>query len=205
MTKLVISLLLLVGLTVTGHAQEFPAPGSSDTIILQSGDILQIRIWREPDLSGDFMIDETGKVTLPLLGSRHAAGVSIGELRDSLLSSYSQELRNPSIVIVPLRRVYVLGDVNSPGLKTVDPTVSLAGVVALAGGANPQGDLRKIRVIRDGVVLYPEISPDASLSDIDLRSGDQVHVGRRSWFDRNSTFVVSALLSITSIAISLVQ
>lgn len=205
MSKVLALLVLLLARPLSGEAQEAIPGGDPEATVLRAGDILQIRIWREPDLSGDFLVDETGTVTFPMLGDRGVAGVPIGELRDSLLTAYGRELRNPSIVIIPLRRVYVLGEVNAPGLKPVDPTVSLAGVVALAGGANPQGDLKKIRIIRNGVVLLDAISAEASLSDIDIRSGDQIFVGRRSWFDRNSTFVVSALLSITSIAISLVR
>lgn len=205
MPRILILLAAVLLSASNAHAQEAPIAGNPDQMVLRAGDLLQVRIWREPDLSGDIFVDETGVATFPMLGERHVAGVPFGELRDSLLSDYARELRNPSIVIVPLRRVYVLGEVNVPGLKSVDPTVSLAGVVALAGGANPQGDLRKIRIIRDGLVLFDEIAADRALSEIDLRSGDQIFVGRRSWFDRNSTFVVSALLSITSIAISLVR
>ena len=169
------------------------------------GDVLQVRIWREPDLSGDFVIDENGSVVIPLIGEQKVAGIPVDEVREAMFHSYNLELRNPSITITPLRRVFVLGEVNVPGLKVVDPTVSLAGVVALAGGANPQGDLRKISVVRDGVVILNEIPVASGLAEIDVRSGDQVIIGRRGWFDRNSTFVVSAVLSVTSILISLVR
>ena len=49
-----------------------------------------------------------------------------------------------------MRRVQVLGEVTKPGVYLADPTVSLAGLVALAGGATPGGDLHRIRVVRAG-------------------------------------------------------
>jgi protein involved in polysaccharide export with SLBB domain len=172
---------------------------------LMPGDALQITVWREADLSGEFIVAEDGTVTLPLLGRRTVAGVSLTDLQSQLLTAYGEQLRNPSVVITPLRRVYVLGEVHRPGLQSVDPTVSLAGVIALAGGANAQGDLRRIRIVRDGEVIAQRMGATQALSTIDVRSGDQIFVERRSWFDRNSTFVVSALLSGASIVIALMR
>jgi protein involved in polysaccharide export with SLBB domain len=101
--------------------------------------------------------------------------------------------------------VNVLGEVQKPGLYPVDPTVSLAGAVAMAGGTTALGDLHHIRVLREGQVLAAKVAYTRSLQDMDIRSGDQIFVERRGWFDRNSTFVVSALLSLTSIVIALVR
>ena len=172
---------------------------------LQPGDVVSIEVWREEDLTGEFLVDEKGDVVLPLLGVRHVAGMPVTQLRDSLIAEYRRELRNPSIIITPLRRVYVLGEVNEPGLYTVDPTISLAGAIAKAGGANGQGDLGNIKVVRAGGQVREGLRVDSPLADANILSGDQIFVGRRSWFDRNSTFIVSALLSVTSIIISLAR
>jgi len=181
------------------------AQASPQQTLLQPGDLLKIEIWREEDLSGEYLINENGVVTLPLLGDRVAVGHSLATLRDSLIAAYRVELRNPSISITALRRVYVLGEVNTPGLHAVDPTVSLAGAIALAGGANQNGDLRRIRVIRDNQVVLEGVAAETALSAVDVRSGDQIFVNRRGWFDRNSTFLVSAVLGFTSIVISLIR
>jgi hypothetical protein len=60
-------------------------------------------------------------------------------------------------------------------------------------------------VIRDSEVIIDGVAPTDGLSQLDIRSGDQILVARRSWFDRNSTFFVSALLSVTSIVITLLR
>src|SRR5690606_38143674 len=118
------------------------------------------------------------------LGPQQVGGVSADVVKERLLAGYRNELRNPSIVITPLRRVYVLGEVNEPGLQLVDPTMSLAGAIALAGGANPNGDLRNIRVVRQGRVVLDKIPAERGLALVDVRSGDEIFVGRRGWFDR---------------------
>lgn len=180
-----------------------PATGGPPT--LQPGDILRIQIWRETDLSGEFTINETGSVVLPLLGPQLVTTVPIAELRNHLISQYREELRNPSISITPLRRVYVLGEVNNPGLQKVDPTISLAGVIAIAGGATSTGNVRRIRIIRGGQVVQERVRSETMLDQVGIRSGDQVIVMSRPWLERNTTVVVSMLLSATSIAVSLLR
>ncbi|MGH7459188.1 MAG: polysaccharide biosynthesis/export family protein [Longimicrobiaceae bacterium] len=197
-------LVLLASLGALSPESGVAQSPSSGEVILRPGDVVKVTIWREEDLSGDFPVNQSGTVTLPLLGEVNAVDRDFSDLRDELLGEYAKQLRNPSITIVPLRRIHVLGEVNEPGLYTVDPTVSLAGAVAVAGGANPSGNLRNIQIIRDGQVIQEGLSSTATLAGIDVRSGDQVIVGRRSWFDRNSTFIVSALLSLTGIISSII-
>jgi polysaccharide export outer membrane protein len=172
---------------------------------LAPGDVIRVAVWREPDLSGEFLVNENGVVTFPLLGEINVLEIPISQLRDRLIQRYSVDLRNPSITVTPLRRIYVLGEVTKPGLYTVDPTISLAGAVALAGGATPSGDLERLRVIRNGVVIVDRAAAQSSLSVVNMRSDDQVFVDRRGWFDRNSTFAASALLSIVTVTITLLH
>ena len=60
-----------------------------------------------------------------------------------------------------------------------------------------------MKVIRDGAVVLDGIPVESRLAQVDVRSGDQIFVGRRGWMDRNSTFIVSAVLSLTSIFVTL--
>lgn len=200
--------LALFSPTVGGAQEPDPDPGDRtmlDDVVLRPGDVLEVLIWREEDLSGEFVVDRDGVVTLPLLGRREVTGEPWRSVHDGLLEAYGRELRNPSVIVTPLRRVYVLGHVNTPGLYPVDPTVSLAGVIAMAGGADQEGDLTKVQVIREGEVLIDEVSVASALESVDVQSGDQIFVGRRSWFERNSTFLVSATLSVASILITLLR
>lgn len=169
---------------------------------LAPGDVIRIAIWREPDLSGEFLVDEQGVVTLPLLGKRSVLNVPVAALRERLLADYAVQLRNPSVTITPLRRIYVLGEVTKPGLYTVDPTISLAGAVALAGGATPNGNLNRLRVMRNGQVVLRRVAAGSTLGAVDIRSEDQVFVDRRAWLDRNSTFAASAVLSAATVILT---
>lgn len=178
---------------------------SDETLTLQPGDLVRIEIWREEDLSGEFPVNERGILTLPLLGEKDVRGVPLGDLRDQLIAEYRVQLRNLSIVITPLRHVHVLGQVNQPGLYMIDPTMSVAGAVALAGGASSQGDLRRLEIARDGEVIQDGVPAEATLAQIDVRSGDQIFVERRGWFERNQNFLISTMLSITALAVSFIR
>lgn len=178
---------------------------SAEALTLQPGDLVKVEIWREEDLSGQFRVDEMGIVTLPLLGEKDVNGVPMRVLRDQLIAEYRIQLLNPSITITPLRHVHVLGNVSQPGMYMIDPTMSLAGAVALAGGATPQGDLRRLRIAREGTIIQDGVSAESTLAQIDIRSGDQIFVERRGWFERNQNFLISTMLSVTALVISFLR
>jgi hypothetical protein len=77
--------------------------------------------------------------------------------------------------------------------------------VALAGGANPDGSLDKLRIIRDGRPLVRNLSITKAVSAYVLASGDQVYVDRRSWVDRNSALLLSSLISFTGVIAALLS
>lgn len=197
---------LLLFAQAGSHAQSVPVrqPLSADSLAeesltLQPGDVIRIAIWREEDLSGEFSVGSDGVVVLPLLGQKQVTNVPLARLRDTLIREYQVQLRNPAIEITPLRRINVLGEVNKPGLYEVDPTITLAGAVALAGGATQTGNLKKIRVVRGSRVIRERVGAQSSLSSVDIRSGDQIFVEPKSWFARNSTFLVSAALAVPGV------
>ena len=173
-------------------------------LFLVPGDIVRVSIWREVDLSGDFQVDQDGKIVLPLLGELEVDNKAWNTVKDQLLEGYRRDLRNPSIELTPFRSVYVLGEVSLPGRYNVHPTNdNLAGAVSLAGGVTPDGDIRNMRIVRDGGVILDGIAVEQGLAQLGIRSGDQLFVGRRSWLDRNSTFIVSAILSVSSIVVAI--
>ena len=196
-------LLCLLGAVLLASGTPLPAQSAAgeEKVTLAPGDLLKVKIWREEDLSGEYLVNENGTVTLPLLGEQHVTGASLPEVRDLLLAQYRVHLRNPSISITPLRRINILGEVNKPGLYEVDPTVSLAGAVALAGGATPAGKLDNIRIIRNGDVVRASASAGTSLNAINIQSGDQIIVGQRSWLARNVGLVLSVPGAITGVVV----
>lgn len=174
-------------------AQDTAAATIDSTGTLRPGDAIRLRIWREPDLSGEFPVDETGVVVLPKLGPLRVTTGEPDSLREQLVHAYAVYLVNPSIQVQVLRRIQVLGAVKSPGLYPVDPTMSVADAIALAGGITPQGRSDKVEVRRQGQQLPGRLSGRVLIGDSPIRSGDQLFVPERSWISRNPGLIIGAL------------
>jgi polysaccharide export outer membrane protein len=166
---------------------------------LHPGDAIRVQVWREPDLSGTFEVDDRGIVVLPLLGERTVTGLSPDDLRDALLEDYAEYLQNPSVQVTLLRRINILGEVRSQGLYPVDATISLADALALAGGITPNGNPDDIRLIRGDQVIRQNLDRATLVGSAEIRSGDQIVVGQRSWASRNSTAILGSFIAASAI------
>lgn len=175
-----------------------PAPVAATTAGLRPGDAIALQIWREPDLSGTYTIDDRGFVTFPLLGDRRVEGRDAEALRDDLLRDFRAYLQNPSIELRVLRRVTVLGAVNAPGVYSIDPTVTLRELLGLAGGVAPLGNAADVRLLRGGAVLR-RLDSDTSITNVDIRSGDEIIVGEKSWLSRSSGALLGSLIAAAAV------
>lgn len=169
---------------------------------IQPGDVVRLRIWREPDLSGDFYVDQDGRVVLPKLGPRDVAGQTHETLRSDLVEEYGKYLRNPSIEVIVLRRLRVLGAVREPGLYEVDPTMTVADAVGLAGGVTPVGKLDDVQLIREGERIRTDLSRLTRLEDSLIQSGDELFVPEKSWFARNPAIVASTATTLLTLVVT---
>lgn len=207
MRRLYVGVLVAVSFGSPLHAQNArPTPTASQTLAAASdavrpGDIIRLRIWREPDLSGDFQIDEGGEVVLPRLGPTRVVDQSPADLRARLVQAYSEFLNQTSIEVSVLRRIQVMGAVKSPGLYPVDPTMTVGDILALAGGITPDGNQKKVQLNRDGRRLFGDLDQGTRLADTPLRSGDQLYVPYRSWLARNGYLVGTLASAAVTVAV----
>lgn len=154
-------------------------------------------------MSGEFPVDEAGTVVFPRVGEYRVLDDTPETLAARLAADYRQYLVNPSIEVTVLRRVRIIGAVNNPGLFPVDPTVTVADALALAGGATLNGDPNNIRIIRDGQEIAINIRSNTRIADSPIRSGDQIYVPERSWVSRNAPVVAAAITGTISLVIAL--
>lgn len=181
------------------------APSAIPPQNLKPGDVVRLRIWREPDLSGEFPVDERGIATLPRLGEVRVVDLPPDSLRAQLVREYGRYLNNPTVEVTPLRRVAVIGAVRQPGLYPVDPTMRVSEVLALAGGAAADGKQDRVELRRDGERVEADLSMVSTVGQLLIRSGDQLYVPQRSWLSRNSWLVSGLLGAATAVTVALVR
>ncbi len=192
------------GLLFIGAVAVAPVSAQETPEGLRGGDMVRLKIWREPDLSGDFQVDEHGDVVFPRIGALSVTRLSADSLKHILVRSYAPYLRDPSIDVGLFRRVNVLGAVRTPGLYLVDQTETIADLLAKAGGATAEGKPNEVDLLRRGDREPVRLKRDAMLFRSGVRSGDQLYVPTRSWFSRNSGPLVGAGITATAIIIATV-
>lgn len=153
---------------------------SAHAIRLQPGDRAKIVVYGEDKLSGDFDVDASGNIVMPLVGSVRATGLTKRELEEAL----RRRLREGQILISPQvsvdvtskRPFYVLGEVEKPGEYAYRSGLDAFSAVAVAGGFTYRASKGKIQVRRAGEKTFTEytLSPD-----IPIYAGDLINVPER--------------------------
>lgn len=137
----------------------FGAPDEPKVVPLGAGykiapmDTLAIKVFKMPDLSGDYEVDLTGQISMPLIGSTMATDVTTAELDQRLTAKLGEKyLENPDVSVAikssSRRSVTVDGAVNRSGSFPVNGPLTLMQAVALAGGTNPDANARRVAVFR---------------------------------------------------------
>jgi polysaccharide export outer membrane protein len=156
--------------------------------------MVRVRVYREPDLSGEFPVNERGIVTFPRIGERPIADWPADSIRPRITRALAEFLRDPVIELTILRRIAIYGFVIKPGLYSVDPTMTVQEALALAGGAVPDGRKDRVELIRNNQRIITDLARATPLNQVNLRSGDQLFVPAMSWWARNGRVLVPSLI-----------
>jgi polysaccharide export outer membrane protein len=187
-----------------------PPPPVRDTVVrsvgvLRAGDVLKIVVYRDKELTGEYLIDSRGELQIPGLGVIQAAGLDPAQVKDSLRAGLLRRgFTNPEIAVQPLIRVSVLGEIRAPALYPVDPGISLIQLVTIAGGPTPNANLRRTRVVREGRVFEVDLQSalgGSASGKVVLYSNDVVVIPKRTGFTReNFSFILGLATTALSIA-----
>ena len=190
-----------------------PVPLPLDTAVrptgaLRQGDILALKVYRDSELSGKYVIDAHGDVQIAGLGIIRAAGLTPSQVSDRMVEAMkARGFRDPELAVQPQIRVSVLGEVRLPQLYSVDPGVTLIQLLTLAGGPGDRADLRRTRVIRDGqefIVDLQSALTGSAAGRVGLYSNDVVYIPKRGGLTReNATFILSIISTSLTVVTAL--
>ena len=133
-------------------------------------DVVDIIVWKNPDLSREVTVRPDGKLSLPLVGDVHAAGFTAEELATTIvqkLATYYKETPEVSVIVKEVKNssIYVLGEVQSQGKFEVRNGTTLLQAIALAGGFNEFASRNHI-IVRRKVAGGDEITMGFRYKDI---------------------------------------
>ncbi len=186
--------MLLVGLMISACSQQAvtsttsvhppldPAP-----YIIGVNDVLEVVVWRQPQLSGKITVEEDGSIAVPLAGRVPAAGVSCQTLEKTLYAKLVPFIHDPRVTVRvsdPRSKVfYVIGEVKKPGVMRLVSGEVLSQGLAEAGGFTDFANRRAIKIVRRGptedvkiTINYDRIEKGDLAADIPLQPGDTITV-----------------------------
>lgn len=192
---------------IPAPSDSIPAPTESiqrSVGPLRPGDELNIVVFRNPELTGVYLIDSRGLVQIPGLGTLRVAGLDPTQATERLQQALvTRGFAAPEIAVRPLIRVGVLGRVATPGLHSVEPGTTLLQLLTIAGGPAEDANLSRARVVREGrvhVVNLQSALEGGAAGRIVLYSNDVVEIPKRRGFTReNIGFVLSGLTAVLTL------
>ncbi len=147
---------------------------------LGAGDKLAVKVFGQDDLSGEFELSADGQLAMPLVGQVDAAGLTVGELREDLVSLLNKNyLVDPQVTIevANYRPFFILGQVRNPGSFPYQSGLNMRQAVALAGGYTNRALHEPMIVIRPDPDNVP--ARYSVTQDYPVLPGDTIEVQRR--------------------------
>ena len=147
--------------------------------VLGTGDRVRVTVFGEPDLSGEFEVDATGKVSLPLVGDTKIAGLQLRQAEKAVAERLAQGyLANPKVnmEVLNYRPFYIIGEVNQPGSYPYVNGMSVLTAVAVAGGYTYRAKQDRVIITRAN---DPQQRKYRAAPDTPVLPGDVIQVPER--------------------------
>jgi polysaccharide biosynthesis/export protein len=159
-------------------------PAVDPSYTLGPDDVIFVKVWREPDLSGAMAIRPDGKITMPVINEVKASGLTPTQLGEEISKALSTYVKNPQVMVsvsaVRSKRYFMSGEINRPGAYPLGSPTTIFEALTMAGGFREFANKKKVTIIR-GPKRYRfnwnEVIKGKNLQqNIHLESGDQVIV-----------------------------
>lgn len=172
----------------TRDVQRPVAATNDPNYVIGAEDVLDINVWKEPDIARTVPVRPDGRISLPLLNDIQAAGLTPRQLGLVVTESLKKFLTEPQVTVIVTainsRRVYILGEVNRAGAFPLLPGLTVLQALSSAGGFTQYANPKKIYVLRNEngkqtkyPFNYKEVVAGARTNqNIQLQPGDTIVV-----------------------------
>jgi polysaccharide biosynthesis/export protein len=162
-----------------------PAALASGEYSIGPEDVVQVWVWKEPDLSTTAMVRPDGKISLPLIGELEAKGKTAQQLQQEVGKQLAVYLSQPVVTVVVKEvnypKISVLGQVRKPDVYKIRQTMTVLDAIALAGGFTEYANRGKVLVLRNSAPTPREFKldlkhPDSKSVQFYLQPFDTIYV-----------------------------
>lgn len=152
------------------------------------GDVLEVSVWRDENLSRELVITPDGILSYPLIGDVDVNNLSVSEIRTIITKLLSEYISDASVAVMVKEinslKAYVIGQVNNPGVFDITLETRVMQVLAMARGVTPFAAERDIHILRykNNTATkigfdYKQVLKGSNLKqDILIKSGDVIVV-----------------------------
>jgi polysaccharide export outer membrane protein len=171
----------------TWQVASAPAPVQAHlSYLIGPGDVLGVKVFEEPTLSGPFNVDSDGSITYPFIGRVPVQGKTVREVEAELTKRLTGNyLQQPQVTVdissYRKRSIFVLGDVRTPGKYSIEGQVTLLEVIANAGSlTSTAGDVIIVQRFKDPAATgaAPAMPGDKGVNEVVRVSVDDLKEGR---------------------------
>jgi protein involved in polysaccharide export with SLBB domain len=159
--------------------QHYSAASPSGAYALGPLDRVRLKVYGEPDITGEYEVDANGNVSIPLAGQIRAAGLTTRQLERSIASALAKGIvRDPrvNVEMVAYRPFYILGEVKKSGEYPYRTGLTVLDAIATAGGYTYRANENKVYLRRAGSTVEEVYAMDAPVL---VHPGDNVRIPER--------------------------
>ena len=135
-----------------------------------SEDVLDVIVWKSPDLSKVVSVRPDGKISLPLIGDIVVEGLTVAQVKQDLEARLKEFKESPNVSVVVQQvnsyGIYVLGEVAKPGRYQMKTFTTVLQAISTAGGFTPYAAKNRMFVLRKSSNVGTETRIDVSYDDI---------------------------------------
>ncbi|MEO0166290.1 MAG: polysaccharide biosynthesis/export family protein [candidate division WOR-3 bacterium] len=177
---------------------------------IEPGDVLEVVVLGQEELSRDLLVMHNGNITFPLVGDIKVVGLTTKEVADTIAILLKKYFVQPLVSVIlkgpSVSTVAVYGEVVRPGTVQYQRGLRVSDYVALAGGPNDRANLKKVKVVRNtgnGIKVYTInleniLKKGSEKDNFELKAGDWIYIGKKFMINWG-TVLQFATLTLTAV------
>jgi polysaccharide export outer membrane protein len=127
-------------------------PAMTDSYVIGASDVIAVAVFKDPTMSGSFLVRPDGMISMPLLGDIKASGKTPLQLADEIATKLKKYVQDPNVTVIlnqmNSKKVFLIGEIGKTGPIEMTAGMTLLEAIATAGGLGQYANAKKIYILR---------------------------------------------------------